>query len=817
MILKKTLYTAVLLILSASIFAQTSIKKVFVTGKILDKASSKPMEFVTLSVFNSNSNKLISGSVTDGTGNFSLDINNGTYTIKIEYMGYKSKILTQQSITGDVNLGTIFLEEDAKEIEAIEIRAEKTTVDIKLDKKVYNLGKDLMVKGGTVSDVLDNIPSVTVDGEGNISLRGNENVRVLIDGRPSNAVSINDALRMLPADAVDKIEVITNPSARYDAEGGAGILNIVLKKGKIKGFSGTFITNTGIPDNHGISGTLNYKAKKINIFTNQSVNYRSNPGFSTFNSKYLNSNNSARNYIDENRENSRINQGYNASFGFDWYLSKNTTWTNNINYRNYKGDNEEDVDFLNYDANRVFTFYRNRLSNENQIENNIEYNSNLVINFNKTGHKLTADLSISNSNNDANARINDVTSLNNTLNVDTTKNNQNQKRNLIQVDYVYPITDDIQFETGYRGSFINQQTDYAVVTNGIVNPTFTNILQYIENVNALYTQIGFKVSKLSMLYGLRFEDSDIEINQFTTSQFKNKKYNNFFPSAFFTYELGADTNLSLNYSKRINRPRGRQINPFSTYSSNINLFRGNPDLDPSLTDAIDFGFLKKIGKITFSSSVYYNYTKNSTQFVRFVEGVNPDNIPITTTSFVNIGEEKRSGLEFTINYTPFKWWRLNSNFNLFKAETKGDFTYTYFDINNVSITKSQNLDNSASSWFTRLNSKITLPNKIDWQTNLTYNGSQRTAQGMVKGIFAMNLAFSKDIFKDKGTLALNINDVFNSRIRRMETYIPGQIDSYGEMQWRVRQVTISFTYRFNKQKNEKEKIPKREDEGGVEF
>jgi hypothetical protein len=184
---------------------------------------------------------------------------------------------------------------------------------------------------------------------------------------------------------------------------------------------------------------------------------------------------------------------------------------------------------------------------------------------------------------------------------------------------------------------------------------------------------------------------------------------------------------------------------------------------------------------------------------------------------VNIGEENRSGFEFTINYNPFKWWRLNSNFNVFRAETKGNFTYTYFDTNNVSITKSQNLDNTASSWFTRLNSKITLPNKIDWQTNLTYNGSQRNAQGNVKGIFAMNLAFSKDILKDKGTLALNINDVFNSRIRRMETYIPGQIDSYGEMQWRVRQITLSFTYRFNKQKNEREKMPRREEDGGGEF
>lgn len=815
--LSKKIFSLVTLLFCTTLLAQTSFKKAVVTGKVIDKTTSKPMEFVTLSAYKSDTNKLITGTATDGNGNFSLEVTNGIYNIKFEYMGYKTSTLNQQNIAGDTNLGNILLEEDAKEIEVVEIRAEKTTVEIKLDKKVYNLGKDLMVKGGTVSDVLDNIPSVTVDVEGTISLRGNENVKVLIDGKPSNAISINDALKMLPADAVDKVEVITNPSARYDAEGGAGILNIVLKKGKIKGFNGTLIATTGIPDNHGINGTLNYKTGKINLFTIQGYTYKSNPGFSDVETKYLNPDNSANRYIDENRDNSRLNKGYNGGFGLDWFIDKSTTWTNGFNYRKNRGNNEEDVDYYNYDANRIYTFYRNRLNLEKQLEDNIEFNSNFIKNFKKSGHKLTADVSISESKNFSNSVIYDNSTLSSTTTIDDTKNNQKQKRTLIQTDYVFPINDVFQLEAGYRGNFLNQNTDYAVLNNGVINTSFTNVLEYIEHVNALYTQMGIKVNKLSMLYGLRFEDSNIEINQLTSSQFKTKKYTNFFPSAFFTYELGDDTNLSLNYSKRINRPRGRQINPFSTYSSNINLFRGNPDLNPSLTDAVDLGFLKKMEKITLSTSVYYNYTKNSAQHVRYVEGLNENGIPITTMSFVNIGEENRSGFEFTLNYTPYKWWKLNSNLNVFRTETKGNFSYTYVDNTNTSITKTQNLDNTASSWFTRLNSKITFPNKIDWQTNVTYNGSQRTAQGMVKGIFAMNLAFSKDIMKDKATISLNVNDVFNSRIRRMQTYIPGQIDSDTAMQWRVRQITLSFTYRFNKQKNEKEKMPKREDDGGGEF
>ena len=579
------------------------------------------------------------------------------------------------------------------------------------------------------------------------------------------------------------------------------------------------MATTGTPDNHGINGTLNYKTNQINLFTTQGYNYKSNPGYSKVNTRYLNSDNSTNSYINEDRENSRINKGYNGGFGFDWYLDKSTTWTNSINYRKNSGDNEEDVDYNNFDSNRNFTFYRNRLNLEDQNEENIEYNTNLVKNFNKSGHKLTIDGSFSDSKNYNNSTIFDNSSLSTTTSTDLTKNNQKQNRNLIQADYVLPIGEKYQFEAGYRGNFVNMNTDYAVLNNGIVNNAFTNILEYSEKVNAFYTQFGIKFNKLSMLYGLRFEDSDINVDQITSAIYKNKKYNNFFPSAFLTYEITDNSNVSLNYSKRINRPRGRQLNPFNTYSSNINIFKGNPDLNPTLTDAVDLGYLTKLGKITLSTSVYYNYTKNSFQMVRYVEGLNPDGVPITTSSFVNIGEENRAGFEFTLNYSPYKWWKLNSNFNLFRVQTKGDFYYSYFDVSNNLIDKVQNFDNTASSWFARINSKISLPSKIDWQTNITYNGPQNNAQGSVKGIFAMNLAFSKDVLKDKATVALNVNDVFNSRVRKLETYIPGQIDSDSEMQWRKRQITLSFTYRFNKLKTDKDPKPKTQEQqdGGGEF
>ncbi|RAR70145.1 outer membrane beta-barrel family protein [Flavobacterium aciduliphilum] len=782
-------------------------KKIKITGKIVEKGTNQPLEYCSIVLMNPASNKTVAEGITDNKGEYAFDAFPGTYTVKFEFISFKPLVIQNKTITESTNLGITALENDATQLQEVVVRSEKTTVDIKLDKKVYNVGKDLMVKGGSVSDVLDNIPSVAVSVEGTISLRGNENVKILIDGKPSSAININDALRQIPADAIDKVEVITNPSARYDSEGGGGILNIVLKKGKTNGLNGSILATGAYPANQGLSANLNFKSDHFNIFTNQGYAYKSNPGTMINNTQYL----TTPSFIEESRDMQRINKGYNGSFGIDWFLDKSTTWTNIVNYRRSVNNNEEKVTANNYDGNHLFTFLRNRDNLDNSSSENIEYTTNVTKNFKKQGHKLTFDGAFSLNNDKGLTTISDITSISNVVNIDDSRNNQKQTRNLLQSDYVLPIGKNGQFEAGYRGSFINQTTDYGVKNNGIVNTNFTNFLEYKEKINALYSQFGTKINKISMLYGMRYEDTNIDINQITSGIYKNKKYNNFFPSVFLTYELTEKSNISLNYSKRINRPRGREINPFSSYSSSINVFKGNPDLDPSRTDSFDFGYLRKWNKVTFNASAYYNYTKNASQMVRYVDGMS-GSTPVTLTSFVNIGSEIREGFEFTVNYTPYKWWKLNTNFNFFKDDVNGAYTYTYTDNNNLLVTKTQDLTKSANSWSSRLTSKITLPSKIDWQTNVTYNGPQYNAQSTTKGIFAMNLAFSKDVLKDKGTLALNVNDVFNSRKRRMDTFTDDIINN-SIMQFRKRQITLSFTYRFNKQKSEKEKS-KRDNEGG---
>lgn len=816
----KKIKFAVLLVLFFTSFynyaqAPSGKNKVKVTGKVFEKVSKQPLEYATISIMAPNDTKVIAGGITNPKGEFEVAVAPGTYDIKVEFISFKATEIKGKVISGDTNLGVVNLSEDAAQLNEVVVRAEKSTVEIKLDKKVYNVGQDMMVKGGTVSDVLDNVPSVSVDTEGNVSLRGSDNIRILIDGRPSNAINVAEALRQLPADAIDKVEVITNPSARYDAEGGSGLINIILKKGKNQGINGTFIASTGLPETYGLSANLNYKTEKLNYFTTLGYNYRTNEGGGETNTSYFNADGTPKGFLDEDRDTKRTNDGFNGRAGLEWTVAKNTFWTNAINYQKSSGSTTDLINYSNYDAAHAFTGSSYRLNNGDTGSQNVEYTSNLIKNFNDKGHKLTADLSISRNTDDSNSIITASPNFNTTL------TDQVQKQIQVQADYVLPLGKGSQFEAGYKGSFGDLNNEYFVTDNaGVNDPNLSNTLEYKENINALYTSYGFKVNKFSYLFGLRWEDTNIQVNLLDTNDFNTKKYNNLFPSAFISYEISDQSNFTASYSKRLTRPRGRFMNPAVNYSSNVNIFQGNPDLDPSLTDKYDVGYIKRWDKVTFTTSAYFEDTKDVFSFVRTPNGQEVNGIPVILSRPINLGKEQKFGFEFTFNYTPYKWWRINSNFNLYNVKTTGSNTYT--DINGNDVV--QNLDNQANTWFARVSSKITLPYKIDWQLNGTYNGEQKTAQGKNLGQFSMNTALSKDVMKDKGTIAFNISDIFNSRIMRSYTYLQNDTTlesqtSYGEMQFRKRQFNLSFTYRFNKPKSERDKNaqPRNDDGGGGDF
>lgn len=808
------LFIFMLFILNENINGQATKKEniVQLSGTVQEKSSGTPLEFATVTCKSVTNPGFVTGGLTDEKGNFMIELPVDKYNISIEYISFNPYEKNEVNIVNNLNLGKIDMTTDAKLLNEVVVVTERTTVEMKLDKKVYNLGQDLMVKGGTASDVLDNVPSVAVDAEGSVSLRGNENVKILIDGRPTNATNINDVLRTIPAESLEKIEVITNPSSRYDAEGGAGIINIVLKKGKNNGVNGVFTGTVGSPSNNTLTANLNRKSSKANIYTMQS--FRNTARFGTFrgDTDFLNPVTGVLDFsTNERRRFDRKDNGYNGNLGLDLFLGKKTTWSNMVQYR--YNDQMSPIATTQYflGQQRDTTKIVYRQNDGRDFRNFGEFTSKLTHKFDDLGKSLNVDVAISLNGEDSFIDILDVNKERNII-------NSSQRNQLYQLDYVHPFNENTKIEFGYRGSFLNNKRDFKyerLIEQSWVNqPFFTNDFEYVENINAIYTQFSEQIGAFNYMGGLRWEHSNIDVNLITESTYTPKVYHNFFPSLFLNYKLDDFSGLSLSYSRRVQRPRGRMLNPFSDISSNVNIFRGNPDLNPVFTDVVDFGWLKSWKLFSLNASAYINYSENVNQFFRRQSGLFlEDGTPVIFTGPINGGNEFRYGTEFTLNFNPTKKMRFNTNFNFYGSETIGSHTYT--DLSGREVTVS--LDNSAFTWFARLNSKITLPYKLDWQTNVTYNAPVKTFQGKVYGIAAANIAFSKDILKDKGTLSLNINDVFNSRRRIFEAMIPNVLDSYINMQWMVRQTTLAFTYRLNVKKSERDQNgkPREEFDGGM--
>ncbi|PCJ94125.1 MAG: TonB-dependent receptor [Flavobacteriaceae bacterium] len=804
-------------------------KPIKITGIVLDKDNDLPLEYATLVLQSVRNPDRITGGITDANGKFSVDAFPGRYNIRIEYISYITHTLDNQQLTGSIDLGTVKLGMDVAQLEGVELIGERTTVELRLDKKVYNVGKDLTVGGGSVTDVLDNVPSVSVDVEGNISLRGNESVRILINGKPSALSGLGpDALKQLPADAIDKVEVITNPSARYDAEGTAGILNIILKQSKTAGLNGSVNTFVGNPENYGAALNLNLRRKNFNIFTNTSYRFSKGPGNAFFKQENFDSNGNTASFQDEIRDTQRERKNFNTNIGLELFIDETSSITNSFGFRTSDGNNTTDIDFFNFDANRTPTIQRNRFTREVEKDENIRYSFNYEKRFNEDGHKLVFDYQYSSGTDDEDSVIDEIVLGETTgLPTEVTLNDERQVNQLLQMDYVLPFGKDnnAQFEFGYRGNFNNFNTDFnfgVLDDNGTFtsNPDFSNILNYKEQINAAYTQLGTKLDKFNALAGLRMESSDIEIALLNTNDVSTKNYVNWFPSVFLGYEFSETQQLTISYSKRLRRPRSRFINPFPSRTSNTNLFQGNPNLDPTFTNAFDLGYLKRWDKVTISTSGYYNKSTGVFQFVtqetgEFVEIDNPDDplnpisVPVQARTPINLSDESRYGMEFTTTYNPKRNWRFSWNINLFQRNLKGDYTYTNFLDEEIT----QNFDSENFTWFTRISARFPLPAKINFQTNLFYRGPSENAQSINKGSLNTNLALSKEIIKDKATLSLNVRDVFNTRKRISETRT-SNVFTESEFQWRQRQITLSFRYRFNQQQNQRGRNGNQQRNGG---
>ena len=774
----------------------------------MESETKEELEYAIVTVL-STDNIVVTDGLTNSKGKFSITVKKGEYNLMVEYISHKNFIQEGVNVASNLKLGNIELDIDAESLDEVEIIAENTTVDIRLDKKIYTVGRDLTVKGGSVSDVLDNVPSISVDVEGNVALRGSEDVRILINGKPSGLVGLNsaEALRQLPSESIEKVEVITSPSARYDAQGNGGIINIILRRNKLLGFNGTVNANIGDPKSSGISTNLNYRTGDVNIFNSTGLSDRLRVGDSYAYSEYYNGDDQSS-FIRDNRNWERENNSLFTNTGLEWYIDDNTSITTSFLTSNSEGVNLNKNTTLELDSSQDVINETFRLENEISKDENYEYSLNFDKRFNDEGHKLVVDFQMGENTDNENSILTQ-----NNLDFEQITSDETNDSKLIKADYVLPIGENRQFEAGFKIEESDLYQDYKVYSNLnnnlILDTEQSNVFQYKEQINAIYSQYGFKIDdKYSFLFGVRVEQTKKDIIQITTDELIKKDDTGVFPTFNFGLEISEDESVTFGYSRRLRRPWSRFINPFPSKNSPTSIFRGNPNLDPTYSNNFDLGYLKTFeSSFSVNSSMYFQKSTNTFNFITQDTGetvnLGGTDVPIIERFPINLATNARFGFEFNLSYRPSKKWSVNSNFNLYNNKVEGEYNEIDYGSENL-------------SWSMRLNNKLTLPGEIEWQTRMNYRGPREDAVNKTKASYSTDLAFSKDILNEKGTLSLNVRDLFDSSGRISEAFTE-TFYSESKYRWSSRSFTLNFTYRINQKKKRYQREGQSYQGGGDEY
>ncbi|MGB2370455.1 MAG: TonB-dependent receptor domain-containing protein, partial [Flavobacteriaceae bacterium] len=766
------------------------------SGTITDAENSEPLPYATVSVYNRNGD-LADGGIADENGIFKLNVSPNDYSLNFEYIGFESITTDLKRYTNNTNIGTIKLVSSVESLEGVDVVGQSAEVEIRLDKRVYNVGKNNLIRGGTVSDVLENVPSVSVDIDGNIELRGNNNVRILVDGKPSGLIGLGgiDALTRLPAESIEKVEIITSPSARYQAEGTTGIINIILAKRFLKGLNGVFNLSTGKNDTYSGSANLNYRKGKFNFFTNSGYSDRTNKGRAVQDNVYTNPLESVDRYVEE-RLFDRRRQGFNVNVGLDYQMTEKSSLTMSYLMNERDGFDTTINEQSQYQIDEVLV--TNRYENEIDREDSNQLSVDFEHKFNEQGHKLTATLQTEKNDETETSDINsffengqpsDDSEINTTV--------ESQDRNLAQIDYVYPIDKNTQFEAGYRGTDNKRIIDFEVEIideNGTatIDENLSNVLDFEQEVHALYTQYGKKFNAFSFLAGLRFENTSVFVEQLdSNTPINNDSYNGYFPTLNLGYEISPTASVTLGYNRRISRPNAWTLNPFQSRSSKTSYFQGNPKLDPSYSNGIDIGYLKQFKKVTLNTSVYYRKSTDAISRVAIVTDetvfVNGIETPVIRRLPINLGTVEQFGVEFNTSLRLIKGMRTNASVNFFRRIEEGNYQGASYDTDNT-------------SWSGNLSNSYRLPFAIQSQFSLRYRGPDESSFGKSKEFLYTDLALSKDIFNDKATLNLRFSDLFNTGKYDYQTTTPVAVTD-GIYQRREPTFTLTFTYRFRQEKN----------------
>ncbi len=785
---KKLITTTLLILVLSSAWAQRGLE---IKGRIVDEDTQKGLDYASVSLFTEGEGELINGTITDDYGNFHFRVQPGIYSLKFQYISYFTQT-RRVEVSTPVDLGNIGLKINSTELDEVVISGQRDEFEFSLDKRTFNVSENVSNMGKSAADILDNIPSVQVDIEGNVSLRGNENVNILVDGKPSGLAGISnpDALRQLQGNMIERIEVITNPSARYDAEGTAGIINIVLKKEAKKGFNGSFNVDAGYPHNYNGAANVNYRSGKINFFVSGGLRYRRYNGsgysYQTFTG--------TSNQYDTERDRTHDRGGWSTNLrtGADYYFSESSVLTGAVLIRNSIEDNEAIIRYYDYDVNGMLTNHEIRTDNEAEDEGNYEYSLNYKKDFKRKEHSLTLYAQYRDNGEIEDSDILHEYITDNTDSLQHVRNDEGEINYLFQADYVHPFGDNSKFELGSRANFRRIINDYLVEqwdgTDYVMLPQFSSDFEYDEDIIALYAIYGNKMEKFSYQLGMRMEATDITTRLITTDSTNHKTYVNYFPSAHLTYTLRQGRDIQMSYSRRLRRPRFRDLNPFSSFSDNRNLRTGNPDLNPEFTNAYEIGYLATWDNASVYGGVYYNETQDVIRRISRYEETETDTLIISQP--YNLASRDSYGVEFTVSKEFGRWLKSNGSFNFYRSVTEGSIMLG---------DEQTTLEADATSWSARINSIFTLPKKVDLQLNINYRGPQNTTQGRRLAFYTVDLGATKDVLNGKGTVTATVQDLFNTRKWRNERST-GDFTETSEFQWRSRQFMLSFIYRLNQKK-----------------
>ncbi|UBM58339.1 TonB-dependent receptor family protein [Marinilongibacter aquaticus] len=752
-----------------------------VEGRILKSDDKSPIPFATIQLVDNTDQKPFAGGIADENGRFSIESAHSNFYVDISFIGFENRQIKQFQKKGNTFLlGDILLNENTRVLDDVVVRAEKSQTEFSLDKRVFNVGKDLSTTGASALEVLNHVPSVTVNIEGQISLRGSSGVQILINGKPSVLASEqSNALGTITAEMIEKVEVITNPSAKYEAEGTSGIINIILKKEERKGLNGSLSLNTGMPDNHSFGMSLNRRTEKFNLFSQLGAGYRSLPSYN----ENINLDKSSGQTVSSSGTEYRNETFYNFILGTDYHINALNvlTLSGNFAFEAEKQPSQTNYVRTNADGEVLSKWFRDESTSAGNPKWQYDFQYKKQFANNKE-HSLLASAVGSFFGKDQNSDFTNMATLGEIDLVDQqTRTNFKEAENVLKLDYTNPFTEEVKIEAGSQYVINDVSNDYAVsnLENGewIENPDLTNLFDYNQKVFALYTTAAYERKAWGLKLGGRLEHTRLHTLLANTGTSNLQKYTNFFPSLHTSYKFTKTVSVQAGYSKRIYRPRLWDLNPFFNIRNNFNVRTGNPNLRPEFTDSYEITSIYDLDKLSLNAGVYYRYTSNVIDRISTFEN------GVSYSKPLNIGTNKTTGIEVNGKYELAKWISLagDINVNMFKRE--GQLEARSFDF-------------SSNNWTSRLNAKFKLPADIDIELTGNHRSGYQTIQGSNSAMSFMDMGLRKKILKGKGVVNIGVRDLFASRIYR-STADQEHFYLYNRRK-RGRFVTLGFSYGFGK-------------------